>query len=206
MRRLLLISAALGALSLAGGANAATYLATFQGATFTVANVSSTEFTFDIKGGNALTGDWAGAKYLAAFAFVDIGSPGGLTATEIIPNTGTSTGDTPGGLNSSGCNGSGNGFFCFNLAPNVAVASELKFDIKATSGVFSFASSGPDLKIDWSMSQTSDTHLGSLYSAPIPGSSGPGVPEPTSWALMILGFGGVGAVLRRRQVRGVATA
>jgi hypothetical protein len=28
---------------------------------------------------------------------------------------------------------------------------------------------------------------------------GPGVPEPTAWALMILGFGGVGAVLRRRR-------
>jgi len=27
-----------------------------------------------------------------------------------------------------------------------------------------------------------------------------GVPEPASWALMILGFGGVGAALRRRQI------
>jgi hypothetical protein len=34
-----------------------------------------------------------------------------------------------------------------------------------------------------------------------------GVPEPTSWALMILGFGGVGAVLRRqRPVSAAATA
>jgi hypothetical protein len=32
----------------------------------------------------------------------------------------------------------------------------------------------------------------------------PGVPEPASWALMILGFGAVGAVLRRRQARGAA--
>ncbi|MGZ3402433.1 MAG: PEPxxWA-CTERM sorting domain-containing protein [Phenylobacterium sp.] len=28
---------------------------------------------------------------------------------------------------------------------------------------------------------------------------GPGVPEPASWALMILGFGGIGAVLRSRR-------
>jgi hypothetical protein len=28
----------------------------------------------------------------------------------------------------------------------------------------------------------------------------PGVPEPTTWALMILGFGGAGAMLRRRRV------
>ena len=28
----------------------------------------------------------------------------------------------------------------------------------------------------------------------------PGIPEPASWALMIMGFGGAGAVLRRRRV------
>ena len=33
------------------------------------------------------------------------------------------------------------------------------------------------------------------------GGAGGGVPEPASWALMIAGFGGVGAVLRRRTVR-----
>jgi hypothetical protein len=33
-----------------------------------------------------------------------------------------------------------------------------------------------------------------------------GVPEPASWALMILGFGGAGAVLRRRRRVGFATA
>jgi choice-of-anchor C domain-containing protein len=33
--------------------------------------------------------------------------------------------------------------------------------------------------------------------------SGP-IPEPTTWALMILGFGGVGAMIRRRRTAGVA--
>lgn len=32
----------------------------------------------------------------------------------------------------------------------------------------------------------------------------PGVPEPANWALMILGFGGAGAMLRRRRVAVVA--
>jgi len=33
-----------------------------------------------------------------------------------------------------------------------------------------------------------------------------GVPEPASWALMITGFGALGAVLRRRRAAGFATA
>ena len=32
------------------------------------------------------------------------------------------------------------------------------------------------------------------------GGAAPGVPEPASWALLILGFGGTGAMLRRRAV------
>jgi hypothetical protein len=38
---------------------------------------------------------------------------------------------------------------------------------------------------------------GTPYSPPVP--TQPGVPEPASWALMILGFGAAGAVLRRRR-------
>ena len=50
----------------------------------------------------------------------------------------------------------------------------------------------------------------SEYSSPITGSidglkiSNGGVPEPASWALMLLGVGGVGAVLRTRRRKAVA--
>jgi hypothetical protein len=39
----------------------------------------------------------------------------------------------------------------------------------------------------------------------VPGAPGGGVPEPASWALMIAGFGGIGAALRRRRLQAVAT-
>jgi hypothetical protein len=32
----------------------------------------------------------------------------------------------------------------------------------------------------------------------------PGVPEPATWAMMLLGFGGLGATLRRRRAQAVA--
>lgn len=51
------------------------------------------------------------------------------------------------------------------------------------------------------------TYSGALAFSLIPG--GGGVPEPASWALMLVGFGGVGALLRsqhRRPAMGMASA
>ncbi|THD67295.1 PEPxxWA-CTERM sorting domain-containing protein [Phenylobacterium sp.] len=42
--------------------------------------------------------------------------------------------------------------------------------------------------------------------APLSFSLAPGVPEPQAWALMLLGFGGAGGVLRSRRRRRTATA
>lgn len=41
---------------------------------------------------------------------------------------------------------------------------------------------------------------GTPYTPPaVGGPGGPGVPEPATWAMLIMGFGGVGAVMRRRR-------
>lgn len=46
------------------------------------------------------------------------------------------------------------------------------------------------------------TRTGNVGATLVPG----GVPEPTTWALMILGMGGMGAALRRRRREGLALA
>jgi PEP-CTERM motif len=39
-----------------------------------------------------------------------------------------------------------------------------------------------------------------------PGTPGGGVPEPPTWAMMLVGFGGLGAMLRRRRAQAVVAA
>jgi hypothetical protein len=180
------------------------YQTTFQGATFTVTPTAANAFTFGITGANALSGDWAGAAYLGAFAFetASIGGGSNLTATLINPATGQVAQTVPGGLDANGCNGNG-GFTCFNWSPNVAVAPSLLFNIVSTGGTFVYGANGPDLKIDWSLSSSTDTHVGSLFSDVIPAVTipppPPPIPEPGTWAMMIVGFGLVGAGLRMRS-------
>jgi hypothetical protein len=66
---------------------------------------------------------------------------------------------------------------------------------------FSFLGSGHD-----SLSILAATNVGSWLIDDVSvrdngGAGGLGVPEPATWALMILGFGGVGGLLRRRHAR-----
>ncbi|WP_082602087.1 PEPxxWA-CTERM sorting domain-containing protein [Phenylobacterium sp. Root700] len=200
MNKLISAACATAALFLsASAANAATvYQTTFQGATFTVTQNSNTNVTFDIAGANALTGDWAGAQFLGAFSFKGLGASN-LTATQ-IGGGGASVNAVAGGLNASGCNGAGSGFVCFDYAPNVAAnTSHLTFDLTANSGAFNFASTGPHLKILWTNSGTLDNKIGDLFSQDIPFSPGGAVPEPATWAMMIVGFGLAGSAVRRRR-------
>lgn len=202
--KLLKVGAAIAALAVAGlaanAAQAAVYSTTFQGATFTVTTTSATDFTFQIQGADALTGNWTGAQYLGAFSFSDVGGAGlGLVADLITPAGGDPVTVT-GGLDAGGCNGNGAGFYCFDFNPNLAVASNIVFNIHATSGTLAFLDSGPHLKIAWTNSPVNvdggDPAVGNLFSQSIPGGA---VPEPATWAMLIFGFGLVGAGLRLRR-------
>ena len=188
---------AVSALVAAAPAGAATvFQSTFNGATFTLTQTSDTTATFDIAGVDALSGNWASASYLGAFSFKGLG-PSSVTATL---SGGGSTNSQSGGLAAGGCNGNGAGFICFDLSPNAAIAGKtnLTFDLVANSGLFDVSS--PHLKILWSNSSSRDNKVGDLFSQDLGFvGNGGGVPEPATWALMIMGFGAVGGAMRVRR-------
>jgi len=203
MRKFLITSlAAAASLGIASPASAATTLVA-DGITYmltlnSVTNSGTTgNFTLSISGINTASDTEGGRTGINAFAFNDP-SVGTVTG-------GSSTGFTflTGGLNSSGCNSTGN-FFCFSnssyvFAP-VGGALSINFSVTDnTAGAWSSSNFNlPDFKIDWTGSKNNYD----LVSLGIP-VDGP-LPEPATWAMMLVGFGGIGMAVRRRRQRNPA--
>jgi MYXO-CTERM domain-containing protein len=169
----------------------ATYSATFQGATFNINSVDSNTFTFQILGANALTDNWFGANFLAAFDFKGLGvdfTQSGVSAAAKYEPSGPSTPGLQAQLNANECNTNvgETGSICFDPVPNIAVAATMLFTIDITGATLNFASAGPHLQIMFSKDEDktdcktdqktgvetcNDNKLGSLYSEDIPFSS-----------------------------------
>ena len=210
------IGAVTAALLMAGGAEAATYVA-FTGAgntgtelIVTTNTATPDQFALEIINPTGATGLWNGAATLNSIAFGDAWSSG---TTLTIAGSGIS-GSIAGvdhGQNSSGCNLSDNAaFVCFTL-PSISVTSNptLDFTITASGAVNFSQSSPPDLKI---LFLNSNGHIngGGQYSQGIPLCSRNcptgGVPEPASWAMMLVGVGAIGGALRMRRKTAMAAA
>jgi hypothetical protein len=165
-------------------------------------------FALNISGVNTATDLEGGRTGINAFAFND---PAIGTAV-----SGTSTGFTfqTGGLNSTGCDGSGN-FFCFKNTSAVFTsplpsAGSLLFSVTSNT-IGSWTTWAPDFKIDW----TGTANNYDLVSQVIPlnNCTGAGcpvitpfipdgaVPEPATWLMMIVGFAAIGAGMRRKSVQ-----
>lgn len=202
MRRVLiapLATAAIGLASMATPATAGTLTA--DGITYnlilnSVTNSGTTaNFTLMISGINTASDTEGGRTGINAIAFNDP-SVGNAVS-------GTLSGFTfmTGGLNANGCDGSGN-FFCFDNTsipptPSTLLGSSLSLNFSVTSNnALSWTSanySNPAFKIDWVGSKRNYdlVSLGIDVNRP--------VPEPGSWALMLLGFAGVGVTMRRSR-------
>jgi hypothetical protein len=196
MRRVLKIALATAAVGLAATAPASAATLVWQGITYdltldSITNAGLTgNFTLAISGINTASDQEGGRTGINAFAFTDP-AVGDITS-------GTSAGFTwqLGGLNSSGCNTSDANFFCFaNSGYTLPSGSSASIDFSITSSTTgSFDNWTPDFKIDWVGSQRNYD----LVSQPIPVNA---VPEPATWAMMLLGFSGIGMALRRSRRR-----
>lgn len=206
MRKIPLATAACFAVTLPLAAHAAPLMslgpsAASEGLTYTLvensisANGLTASFTFSVTGYNTAAdlegGTSAGRASVEAFAF-NQPSPGTVTTGSVSAPPGYTF--VLGGLNSSGCNMTGN-FFCFNdtSAPSSPALSPgtltFNFSVTAdTAGVWSGYTTA--MKINWL--GTANNY--NLISQPIPVNVGPSteVPEPGSLAILgssLLGLG-----------------
>jgi hypothetical protein len=169
-----------------------------HGVTYTLTEsfISGTQeqFTLDITGINAAADTEGGRSGVNSIAFTQ---PANFVSANLTSPTGWTY--VPGGLNSTGCDGTGN-FFCFDnpaIPPTpgspLAVNSSLQFVFTVTTSLAGSFPYTPDFKIDWVGSQN-NYDLVSLPLSPVPG-----IPEPGTYAMMLAGLGVIGYMARRRQ-------
>ena len=154
-------------------------------------------FTLLISGENTASDTEGGRTGINAIAFNEPLNGTVVSATMTSP---TGYNFILGGLNSSGCQINANAnFFCFdNTAigptPTTPLSGPLTFTFNVTANTAGlWLNYAPSFKIDWVGTQRNYD----LVSQPIPVNTG--VPESATWAMMLLGFGAVGYMMRRRR-------
>jgi hypothetical protein len=140
--------------------------------------------------------------YFLGVNAADVNSNGASTSSNLTSN-GTAT-------LSDGLSGNVNGWGTFNHTINQSDgftdrSSTISFTLTNTTGTWALDS---DVLAANASGYTVAAHVGYCTDNPctafvstgfVTNGGTPGIPEPATWAMMILGFGGVGALMRRRR-------
>jgi hypothetical protein len=189
LRKLALLPAAAAAIAFGTPAMANTLL--FDGVTFETFAVDSNTLQLSILGLESSTGGWADATGLKAFELKNLGGAEVTSATVQtgpgVPNWNPSYSDA---LSANGCENGGTTGACFTIGTPVAVSDSMIWTIDFGPGAFTFAA--PHLKVLFV--NDAGNKVGDLFSRDIPA-----IPEPETYAMMLVGFSLLGFVARRRK-------
>src|SRR6185369_894625 len=198
LRKLVLLPAA--AAAIAFGTPAIANSLTFQNVTFQTQALDSDTLRLSILNATNATGDWTGVDYLKAFEIKDIGT--NVTGANITSGpAGTYTQTVDHGLAATlGCTTGGTPGACFSATSPIALTDSMIWTIDFVGtglNLTSFVGEdgiGPHLKVQFLIGADATDKTGSLLSQNIPA-----IPEPETYAMMLVGFSLLGFVARRRK-------
>lgn len=178
-----------------------------QNVTFTFNVVDADTLRLTVDGVLDATGNWAPVKFLDAFDIRNVGAFSAAKATYLGNSqfeSGVSSKQVTGA--GVGCANGGGASACFDWTPNLALTNHMEFNIDFTSTGSGLDFSNPHLKIAFFKNNTDTKKTGDLLSQNFAPDQIGAVPEPSTWAMMIFGFAGVGFMAYRRRKGAVLTA
>ncbi|MFZ5719971.1 MAG: FxDxF family PEP-CTERM protein [Pseudomonadota bacterium] len=197
MKRLLAATAATGVLAFAGVASAATYVDAWTVSPTGAISVAFGDNGLDIPGAESIPGETTTTHVYdpVTDAFTDTFSfelPTGLVGFSL---------SSIGFASNTSLYNVAMDFNGTNIAVQQTANGSGGFSYTALSGAFNIAAGGPQLL---TISGTGGPDA--VFSGTATFEPQAAIPEPGAWALMILGFGGAGAMLRRGRNRTAFTA
>jgi hypothetical protein len=189
LRKLVLLPAAAAAIAFGTPAIANSLVS--QGVTFETQALDSDTLQLSILNVTQATGNWAPVNFLKAFEIKNVGD---VTGAAIITGpAGTYTATVEQGLSANaGCTTGGTPGACFFATPAIALTDSMIWTIDFVGTGLTFAA--PHLKVQFLTGANDTKATGDLLSQNIPA-----IPEPETYAMMLVGFGLLGFVARRRK-------
>lgn len=173
-----------------------------QNVTFTFNVVDADTLRLTIDGVLDATGNWAPVKFLDAFDVRDVGAFSAAKAT-YLGNSQFESGASGKQVTGAGvgCANGGGASACFDWTPNLALTNHMVFDLDFTPKGTGLDFSDPHLKIAFFVNDTDKKKTGDLLSLNFAPDRIAPVPEPSTWAMLMLGFAGVGLMAYRQRNR-----